>query len=451
MPEPPAGYAGEAVVGALLETLERQCSAYCLLGACGDLPAQVHSDIDFMVGREDFERLAMILQALAEETGFRLVQEFRHETTARYFALAKSRPGQVMYLHPDAATDYRRNGRTWLRAEDVLARRRRHANGFWTAGPVENFLYSLIKSIDKGRLGEAQARELGRLFVEDPQGCAQALERRFTAEASRQIAAACRSGEWQPVFAAVAALDKELLARAPTDPPGTRMAEFARRARRWLWPSGLWVAVLGPDGSGKSSLIERYRPALAPAFRKTACFHLRPRLFRGIEAAEAAKTDPHGQPPRGVAASIVKLLFLWADYALGYWVRIRPLLVRSTLVIFDRYYSDLLADPLRFRYQGPRWMARVVGALIPKPDLTFVLDAPPEVLQARKQEVTAEESARQANAYRELAGSASARKRTVVIDAERAREEVIHDCAEQTLAWMARRTARRLRIEAEER
>jgi thymidylate kinase len=84
--------------------------------------------------------------------------------------------------------------------------------------------------------------------------------------------------------------------------------------------------------------------------------------------------------------------------------------------------------------------------MIPVPDLLLILDAPAEVLQARKQEVTAEESARQVEAYREFAASRAARGRAVLVDAARPVEEVVHACVEQALAVMAKRTARRLRM-----
>jgi thymidylate kinase len=446
-----AGYAGEATVRAFLDELERHCSAYCLLGACDDLPGAVHSDIDFMVAREDFERLPRALKAVADATGFRLVQELRHETTARYFVLAQSRPGKILYLHPDAAADYRRSGRTWLRAEAVLKQRRRHGNGFWVAAAADNFDYYLIKCVDKGRLlkgrlEDRQARELSRLFAEDAQGCEEALALRFSPASAERIATACRTGDWEPVVERAQALDEELLARTPADSLATRMAEMRRRLGRWAKPTGLWVAVLGPDGSGKSTVIENMQAALAMGFRRTARFHLRPQWLRGTSAGEAVNTDPHGQAPRGVLASVAKLIFFWADFAIGYWVRVRPLLVRSTLVIFDRYYSDLLIDPRRFRYSGPRWLARLVGALIPMPDLMLILDAPAEVLRARKQEVSAEETARQVQTYREFAGSKAARGRAALVNAAAPVDEVVHACAEEVLTRMAARTAQRLHI-----
>jgi thymidylate kinase len=183
--------------------------------------------------------------------------------------------------------------------------------------------------------------------------------------------------------------------------------------------------------------------AMRPAFAGTAYFHLRPYLLRGLAGGQENSRAPHGKEPRGHLASMVKLLFLWTDYTLGYYLRVRPRLVRSTLVVFDRYYYDLLIDTRRFRYRGPKWMVRAIGALIPMPDLMLLLDAPAQVLQARKQEVPEEESARQAEAYRAIASSAPVRGRAVLIDASRPLKQVVQECADQTLALLAKRTAKR--------
>jgi thymidylate kinase len=165
---------------------------------------------------------------------------------------------------------------------------------------------------------------------------------------------------------------------------------------------GLWVAILGPDGSGKSTLIEQLQLDLLGAFRRTAVFHLMPGLFRRGQTSGPV-TDPHGKPPRSLPASLLKLAYYWLDYTLGYWLRIRPALVRSTLVLFDRYYDDLLVDPKRYRYGAPMGIARWLRRLIPRPDLWLILDVPEDEILRRKQEVPLEEMRRQREGYRSLA------------------------------------------------
>ena len=165
---------------------------------------------------------------------------------------------------------------------------------------------------------------------------------------------------------------------------------------------GVWVAFLGPDGSGKTSVIEAVERLLAPQFQAVKRYHLRPHWGRR-RPVDAPVTDPHARPARHAAASLAKLGLWWADYVLGYATRIRPQLARATLVTFDRYYYDVLVDPQRYRYGGSLRLAALGGRWLPRPDVIIVLDAPAEVLRHRKREVSLAETTRQREAYRRLA------------------------------------------------
>src|SRR5208337_1054481 len=114
-------------------------------------------------------------------------------------------------------------------------------------------------------------------------------------------------------------------------------------------------------------------------------------------------TQPHGKPPRGALISIFKLLYWLADCWYGYMVTIRPARAGSRLVIFDRYLNDILIDTRRYRLpKSCRWFAKLFVSLAPCPDLYVLLDAPAEVVQQRKPEVSPAESQRQSLAYLEM-------------------------------------------------
>jgi len=186
---------------------------------------------------------------------------------------------------------------------------------------------------------------------------------------------------------------------------------------------GIVVAFLGADGSGKSTVITALQAELAPTFSHIQYIHLRPTV-RAARAPGPPATDPHGQAPRSYLGSIAKMIYLLFAYIAGWRVNVRPHLRRSGLVIFDRYFHDTLVDPVRYRYAGPMWLVRLVGKLIPKPDLWILLDAEPDILQSRKQEVSPQETARQRNAYLALAQELSGFH---TVDASRSPGEVVTD------------------------
>jgi len=422
---------------------------YAAISGYADYPDAISSDLDIVAGKSAVELLPALLRQAASRCGARLISKLRYQNGQTYiFALQQG--GEVASLWCDTTTECRDEDRIWVSSEDFLEHRRLDSRDFYKAEPIALFRYHLIKKVAKGSLSDVQGSELASVYGECSAAADTYMERVYSVQAARLLKAALVSGQWSDVQANLPALRRELYDRTPRASfqlrAMYRLKEAARKLYRVCVPTGICVAILGPDGSGKSSVIEQYLTALGPAFRNTACFHLRPRLLRGSAAGQAVNTDPHGLKPRGVLASAVKLLYLWADYVLGYYFCVRPLLMRSTLVVFDRYYQDLLVDAQRFRYGGPRWLARLVGRLIPMPDLLLVLDAPADVLQARKQEVPAAESARQAKAYRNVAEGAAVRGCAALVDAARPLDQVVDQCTERTLDILAKRTAKRLHL-----
>lgn len=438
------------IATAIFNELNAMEIEYAAISGYADYPEAISSDLDIVAGKTAKTLLSALLQQAASRSGARLISRLRYHNGQTYiFTLQQG--GEVASLWCDTTTECRDEDRIWVSSEDFLQDRRLDSRNFFKAEPITLFRYHLIKKIAKGSLSDLQGCELSSVYSECSAAADTHLQRIFSEQSAKLLRAALVSGQWSDVQANLPALRRELYDRTPLASfqlrAMYRLREAVRKLYRVCVPTGICVAILGPDGSGKSSVIEHYLSALGPAFRNTACFHLRPRLLRGSAAGLTINTDPHGQKPRGVLASTAKLLYLWADYALGYYFCVRPLLMRSTLVVFDRYYQDLLVDAQRFRYGGPRWLARLVGRLIPMPDLLLVLDAPADVLQARKQEVPAAESARQAQAYRDVAAGSSVRGRAVLVDAARPLDQVVDQCTDQTLDILAKRTASRLHLD----
>jgi thymidylate kinase len=149
--------------------------------------------------------------------------------------------------------------------------------------------------------------------------------------------------------------------------------------------------------------------------------HLKPRILTlGRGKPGIAVVDPHGKPPRSALLSLAKILVWLVEEWCACFFQDK----KQTLLICDRYYHDLLIDPIRYRYGGPVWVARLVGKLMPQPRLWILLDAPAAVLQARKQEVPPEETERQRTAYLAFVRR---QRNHVIVDASQTLVTVIAD------------------------
>lgn len=224
------------------------------------------------------------------------------------------------------------------------------------------------------------------------------------------------------------------------------LRRYATELRLRLQPPMPWTAILGPDGSGKSSVLDALERRFQEASLQTVRGYWRPGVLLPWEDS-GPNTNPYGEEPRGSVISVVKVLFLVTDWLLGYWKQegYAHHRARNHLVLFDRHYLDLLADPKRYRFKRPMWLARWAAHVVPTPDLLIFLDAPAEVLQQRKQEVSFEETVRQREAYRALAEHLPEAR---LVDATQPLKDVINE-VERILAINANiRVAYSLNVEA---
>jgi len=188
--------------------------------------------------------------------------------------------------------------------------------------------------------------------------------------------------------------------------------------KRLFEQPSLSISFLGPDGSGKSTIIKEVEHA--QLFINNYYFHLKPIKTKKSSAHNEMVEDPHKYPPYSKSKSYIKLLYFIYQYNMGWLKNIFPLKIKSSLVIFDRYFDDLLVDNRRYRYGGSMMMAKLARIFIPKPDIYFILTTDPKVIYERKQEVPFEELERQVEAYNALADG----KRYFQIDVNRSPEEI---------------------------
>lgn len=170
---------------------------------------------------------------------------------------------------------------------------------------------------------------------------------------------------------------------------------------------GYCIALLGPDGCGKTTLSDAFLKDIGPSFRGVKRYHLRPYAFENKDGFGGFQvTNPHGRPPRSFLSSLLKLGLFFIDYTFGYLITAQKYKANSYLVVFDRYYYDVIIDPVRYRFGASLWIAKLVGKLIIKPDLFIILTGDSESIWVRKQEVSLEETDRQIKAYEQFAKEA---------------------------------------------
>lgn len=237
------------------------------------------------------------------------------------------------------------------------------------------------------------------------------------------------------------------LARRPGEPLPSRSVSGAKRR-------AFTVALIGPDGAGKSASSERLGEMLplpvkriymgvnleasATALPTTrlvfAVKRARPRKPQPDRSTRQRDLDRHPAGSVRRAAGALKSgarLVAWVSEEwfrqCVAWYHTR----RGSIVVFDRhFFADYYHSDVGSSSDDRSLSSRIHGFLLervyPKPDLTICLDAPAEVLRARKQEAPVEWLERRRQQYLTMG---EVLPHFVVVDATQPLDDVTRDVA----------------------
>lgn len=218
-----------------------------------------------------------------------------------------------------------------------------------------------------------------------------------------------------------------------------RQRETIRPAGRRAGPLGLptrgvVVALVGTDGSGKSTVSDELRHRLTALGFETrdAYFGMARGNLPGVVAARRwlgvrSALDTAGGSAVEVSASPATLSsarsldhptvrqaaawFYAGEYVWRYLRLVLPGRRRRQVVVCDRYVYDLEQSP----WPGSR-AATWARAVVPAPDLLVLPDAPADVIHRRKPERSLQEQAAQQEWLRDLLGTRPARVGELIVD-----------------------------------
>lgn len=427
--------------------LEQANIQYCLLRGHGELLTGGDLEIDLLVAAEHLAKFAHTLQT----HGFVRLPSWGH--APHHFFLGYER-AQGRWLKFDAVTILRfgspvRSAQIEL-AQDFLRQRRRNEAVFTLALEDEFFASLLHGLLDKGQFRPERSARLLELH-----------QQVWENSEARQNLNAYLLRHLQP------ALDENAIARAAEMRdfrvllPRRKwiMRRLAREQRlKYLWRKvsvlllrrlrslcfavrqpGLSIALLAPDGAGKSTLAAALQ---ADAGVRAQLVYMGTNVEASTVGLRSTKWLHRRLKPKSGKPRLSKPLRLllrplnyfnrmgeqWYRCAYGVYQK-----RRGRFVVFDRYvYDAWIAQP------ASTGMKRLRRALLawgwPTPDLVVFLDAPAEILFARKGEHNVEWLEKQRAAYLGLQARLPQMR---VVAATQSAEEVKREVI--TLIWEAYR------------
>jgi thymidylate kinase len=402
-PEAPAG-----LLAAVFAALDDASVRWCLLrGGTDDRPPDgSDGDVDLLVARIDLPRAVAVLKSC------QLVPLAAYGRASHRFFLGFD-PGSGAFIELDIVTELAFGPHFILRTgaeTDCLAGRHREGMA-WVLRRGDEFWALLLHCVlDKRAVDEQHAERLRRLI-----GFA-SLNSPLVAAWSEQtelltaLLAAARAGDWAKAVRQGAELERLVRRHEPVRVARRLVGAVVLRAGErplQAWSRrGISVALLGPDGAGKSTL--------ARGIQSSFYFPVRC-VYMGLWARREAISSK----PRLVLEIAFRPLVIWRRYLES--LRHRCL---GRLVVFDRYVYDAMLPPTGPRVQLKRLYFWLLSRLCPAPHLVLVLDVPGRVMHLRKAEHDAERLEADREQFRRLLGRLSNAER---VDADRPADVVLAD------------------------
>ena len=367
---------------------------YAVLRNFEGLPDRNDSrDIDIIITRQSYKKMKKALVELIDRSGWKIITYLNSDRLITYVC-ATTTEENTEIVQWDFFFDTSVWGVQLMSAEEFLAHKQ--FNGFLYYVGIE------CQFLDKILYNSA----VGSKYPEKYRATKEAAENSETVKRKLKQIFDCRSVEECEKRRGKKLLLKALWSNLKRRPFGlvvsilhflyTFIGNYLRSR------TGFSIGFTGPDGSGKTTVIDTILERIAPVFKSAhKYYHFRPALFGNLgEVAHSAGikkevdrnySDPHRGGKTGKLSSLLRLCYYSIDYIIGYFVKVKSVTRITRVVVFDRYFTDIICDSRRSRiYLSPKFLYWWGKMFIPSLDYNILLTASSETILARKRELDEE-------------------------------------------------------------
>ncbi len=430
---------------ALIQALAAAGVRYCILRNYEGFPASIiGSDIDFLVSPSD---LKLAIDALRSIEGVRVVGYVERPSAALVFLEGISPAPGIRGLEVDFDLSLAWKGLPFLITDAVLEAAIPFLAGgstFLVPAPVHEAIISLFASLLVGGwLKEKYFPKIQATFADDRTTAIAALLPAFGLKAATRLVDSVIVADRKKLLGCVRSLRTSLVLRSFLHKPVHSCLTFVDHYTtefevRFSSKTLETVRILGPDGTGKATIIERLVPMLRFS-AKVESRSLRPRHPHDREqGGMAAGSVPNVEAPQGRPGSTAMVAYWWVDEWRDRFSERKNL----TLRIWESCYYDLSIASQTCRNRVSRLFARMAIKLLPATDLWILLDQTTESIQSSEESARSTEMLSQRETYRAFVKT---RKSYVVLDALQPTDRITESAYTAIIEALARRAERVLK------
>jgi len=397
----------------VLEAFNKKNVGYCVLRNYEFLLGSYDpvESLDTLIAKQDMPLAHQILL----QNGFNLRKQ--------QFSLAHKAYFKILPDFSRISFDIQVGGIYWndmkYLSEQVLQSRKKKSY-FYVPNDNHTFVMLLVHSILGKRYFKKKYQQILVNIPIDEKAVYKEVRRIFNQKIAKKILPLARFGKTKKINPYTLII--YFLLKKPR-----RLITLSALTLRWIkWkkpmqPSPL-ISVIGPDGAGKSTVVNELKNHLEKTNRKVSHIytgrgrnHFLPitklgflykqrektkdninKKKNGKPKKEKSLTDERNNRKRKIIYTLVSPIFA-LDLLCRYYFRIFPERMKKKIVITDRYCSDII-----LMQYVPLSIKKILLALFPKPTMTFFLYNTPEILHQRRPEEPIEELSRQMVLFQEL-------------------------------------------------
>lgn len=401
----------EVLLTKFFAELEKKNIKYCLLRNYELLPQDVGNDLDLLIQGKDTQKFQKCVFAVAHTLNWKLL---RVTHSSGHSVSCLFNPDTEKSITIDQWSSFNYKGIIWADGKKILDRRVKF-NNFFIPQKSDEVATLLIKDlIQNGAVREKYHNQLQEQLNNGIENdIAEFIRWSLGDHISKNLISEAKKGNWENVNKQCSnvrfALVKSALLRNPLKMFfGVLHFLFGYIYGSFAKSSGLFITLIGPDGSGKSTIANGLTKSFNQIFSKITYYHGHFKILPELKAYKnpgslidhfIKKKQPAinyefqqgdhanmGKPYNFFKAMMYLLYYLW-DYFLGHF-KVLFSRAKGDMIIFDRYFYDYIIQPSFDKL--PKWLVFLIMKMLPKPNLVIYLKCDPQVIHQRKPELTVE-------------------------------------------------------------
>jgi thymidylate kinase len=422
-----------------------------------NLPDCIPTDVDISIDKKTFIMLDSLLKKISSQNNIEITQKIWHGYYKCAYILSPLHIDSPFRLQLDFFVDFSTKGYPNLIPNEIILNNRIKYKNFYVPAPEIEVPFLLMRRIIKNDLTESHIEKLRELLKKKPEEVKAKLVEFFGEEITSSLLNLIETGDksifhsnldyYRRILKKIFAKNTNLIYKIKCN-----LSQLKRILKRLLHPVGFSVVFLSPDGGGKTTIANLVLERVSGSFHGGKVQYWRPYLlpamgrlkFWNPSEEPSTNPDPHGHPKQNPIKSLIRFFYYLTDYLVGYTFKVYLAKVRKKIIIFDRYYYDYLVDLHRYRFNLPKWLPKIFLPLIPSTDLTIYLDAEPEDLLKRKQELSLKELKRQVKEFRKIVPKLP---NSFLIRTDRPIEDIVREVSYLILHKKAEQTKKILKSE----